>query len=97
MNKHSKPASSQTASSKTATSKTADVDVAGRLVEASLETPEGELTCDEWVQQVGRYVEAMANDGKTPAALDLIAQHAAACPQCAEEFRALRTALGLTG
>ena len=65
------------------------------LAEVSLETRPDEISCEEWVQQIGRYVEILAQDGEIPAALEVAAHHTNICPQCSEELQALREALDL--
>ena len=65
------------------------------LVGTTLRTREDEITCDEWVERVGHYVEALAEGGDLPSALEVVAHHALICPQCAEELEALREALEL--
>lgn len=67
------------------------------LADCALRSRPQEITCDEWIERVGPYVEALARGGEIPAALDVVAHHTEICPQCAEEFEALRDALGLSG
>ena len=65
------------------------------LADHALRSHPGEITCDEWVGQVGAYVEALARGGDIPAALEVVAHHIELCPQCSEEFEALQEALDL--
>ncbi len=68
-----------------------------RLTEAQLRELGGvlhltrpeELTCEEWVDHVGAYAEALAAGLPAPVGADLVAHHLAICPECKEEFDAL--------
>lgn len=54
-----------------------------------LSTAEDELTCDECMQEVDRFVE-MELAGKNPAeAMPLVKAHLDGCWECREEFEAL--------
>jgi hypothetical protein len=68
-------------------------DLAGVL----LQTRPDELTCDEWLDRVGGYAEAVAAGGPVPAGTDLIEHHIGICPECREEFDALVAALRAGG
>lgn len=52
-----------------------------------------ELTCDEWLDRVGAYAEAVAAGAAGPPGSELIEHHLAICPECKEEFDALLAAL----
>lgn len=71
-------------------------DLLQALAEAALQTRPDEISCEEWVQQIGRYVEILAQDGEMPAALEVVARHTDICPQCSEELQALRDALAIS-
>lgn len=70
-----------------------DPDSLASLTDAALESRSDDITCDEWVDRVGALVEALARGGDLPSALAAVARHSQLCPQCAEEFEALRRAL----
>ena len=57
------------------------------------ETRPHELTCDEWVDHVAGYTEAVLAGTPPPVEAELVEQHLALCPECREEFRALLAAL----
>lgn len=48
-----------------------------------------ELTCDEWLDRVGGYAEAVACGHPTPAGSELVQHHLALCAECREEFESL--------
>lgn len=52
-----------------------------------------ELTCDEWLDQVSAYAEAMAADLPAPTGSELVLHHLNLCKECREEFDALVAAL----
>jgi hypothetical protein len=52
-----------------------------------------ELTCDEWLDAIGRYAEALAADMPAPPGSELVEHHLAICPECREEMDALVAAL----
>lgn len=56
-----------------------------------------ELTCDEWVDHVAGYAEAVAAGTPPPTGADLVEQHVALCPECREEFEAFLAALRAGG
>lgn len=57
------------------------------------ETRPHELTCDEWVDRVAGFAEAVLAGTDPPAGAELVEQHVALCPECREEFEALMAAL----
>ena len=52
-----------------------------------------EITCDEWLEQVGEYAEAVLAGGAIPLALAQVQRHMDICPECAEEFGAILAVL----
>lgn len=66
------------------------------LSDLALRSRPDEITCDEWLEQVGPYIEALARGGEIPAALDIVAHHTEICPLCAEELEALKLGLDLS-
>ena len=68
-------------------------DLAGVL----LRTRPDELTCDEWLDRVGGYAEAVAAGRPVPPGSGLIEHHLDICPECREEFDALVGALRAGG
>lgn len=57
------------------------------------QTRPDELTCDEWLAEVGAYAEALAHDAPPPSGSERVAHHVALCPECSEELQALVAAL----
>jgi hypothetical protein len=64
-------------------------DLAGFL----LKTRPDEMTCDEWIDRVGEYSERILAGQPIPSRLDEVVRHIDLCPECAEEFQAILTAL----
>lgn len=58
-----------------------------------LATRPDELTCDEWLDRVGGYAEALAAGRPVPPGSELLEHHLAICPECREELDALVAAL----
>ena len=58
-----------------------------------LQTRPDEMTCGEWLDQVGEYAEVMLAGRPVPPRLAEVERHMGMCPQCAEEFRAILAAL----
>jgi hypothetical protein len=58
-----------------------------------LKTRPEEMTCDEWLDHVGEYAEALLAGGPVPPTLAEVERHMDICPECTEEFRALLAAL----
>lgn len=48
-----------------------------------------EIDCDELLDRVGAYLEAMGSDQPLPADLQAVSQHLEVCGECREEFDAL--------
>lgn len=63
------------------------------LADLVLKTQADELTCDEWLDRAGGYLEAMAAGRPSPEGAELVRQHLTVCPECREEFDALMAAL----
>ena len=57
------------------------------------QTRSDELTCEEWLDRVGAYAEAMAAGLPAPPGTELVEHHLALCWECREEFDALLAAL----
>ncbi|HVK10269.1 MAG TPA: hypothetical protein VM597_15995 [Gemmataceae bacterium] len=66
------------------------------LAEVLIQTRPDELTCDEWLDRVGGYAEAVAAGRPVPAGSELVEHHLAICPECREELDALVAALRTT-
>ena len=58
-----------------------------------LNTRPDELTCEEWLDRVGGYAEAVAAGLPAPAGSVRVEQHLTLCAECREEFEALVAAL----
>ncbi len=56
-----------------------------------------ELNCDEWLDRIGGYAEAVACGRPTPEGSELVEHHLALCVECREEFEALIAALKAGG
>ncbi len=52
-----------------------------------------EIGCDDWLGYAPSYAELVAARQPVPDPLRRAAEHLDTCPECAEEFRALLTAL----
>lgn len=63
------------------------------LLRLTMDTRPEEITCDEWLSLVGRYAELVFAGKPVPPELQPVADHLRLCPECAEEFEALRKAL----
>ena len=61
-----------------------------RLAKLTLATkPEG-LSCEDWIQQVGEYVEATSRGDEPSESMRAVEEHALRCPPCMEELEAMR-------
>jgi hypothetical protein len=58
-----------------------------------LATRPDEMTCDEWLDRIGEYADAVLAGRPIAPALAQVRQHMEICPECAEEFRAILAAL----
>lgn len=70
-----------------------DRDELNKLVRAALQTSDGELTCDECLDEVDRFVELELAGLDAAAALPLVHDHLKKCGDCREEFEALLAAV----
>ncbi len=64
-------------------------DLAGVL----LKTRPAELTCDEWLNEVAPYAEAVLAGNRPPANASCVEHHLDICPECKEEYEALLATL----
>lgn len=72
-----------------------------QLARAALRTAEGEISCDDLLDRLARYVESGAalipgGDGAPPALppeLQAVRDHLAICPECSEEVALLLKAI----
>jgi hypothetical protein len=58
-----------------------------------IKTRPGDLTCDEWLDQIGEYADLVSANCPVPARLAHVHRHMETCPECAEEFNAILAAL----
>lgn len=65
----------------------------GQLLKFVSITSENELTCDEWLDRVNAYADAVSAGLPPPAGSELLTQHLDVCHECQEEFDALMQAL----
>ena len=63
------------------------------LVQATVNTQEVELGCDDCLAQVGAYAERQLAGQTLPEALRRVEEHLRGCPECREEYEALLDAL----
>ena len=63
------------------------------LVRAILSTREDEIDCDRCFEELDRFVELELDGTDAAAALPLVQDHLARCPDCREEHEALLAAL----
>lgn len=63
------------------------------LVRAILSARPDELSCDECLDEVDRFVELTLAGQDAATAMPLVEDHLARCRECREEFEALLTAL----
>jgi anti-sigma factor RsiW len=66
---------------------------ASTLAQVLLLTKPEELTCDQWLEEVPEYVELHATGQEIPKRFSLLEHHLAICPECAEELKAMVTAV----
>jgi hypothetical protein len=59
------------------------------LLRAVMATAPEEIDCEEFLDRVGAFLEALGPDGWVPAELRAVSQHLEVCPECKEEFDAL--------
>ncbi len=70
-----------------------DPETIRRLARLTLESKPHELSCEDWIHRVGEYVEATRRGAPLDERLRLVEEHAAECPSCEQELRALRALL----
>lgn len=63
------------------------------LAKLTLATRPKELTCDEWLDRVARLAELETSNRPIPDELDAVVDHLGVCPECCEEFDALKRVL----
>ncbi len=68
-----------------------------RLLRMLALTEERELTCEEVNQLVDYYMELEQAGENVQHLFPGVAQHLRICPECAEEYDALRRVIGLNG
>lgn len=66
------------------------------LARATLHTRPDEIGCDDWLARVGAYLELALAGRPIPDELRPVGEHLDLCPECAEEFEAMKAALGGT-
>lgn len=64
-----------------------------QIVRDALQVRDVELSCDECMDQLDRYVEHMLAGKELPEALKLVEDHLSFCNHCTEQFKALLAAL----
>jgi hypothetical protein len=67
------------------------------LARALLATRPEEINCDRWLEGVGMYLELVEAGRPIPESLRPVEEHLRLCPDCAEEYAAMREALGELG
>ncbi len=63
------------------------------LKEALRKTEDEEINCEECLDRVAAFIELRIANQPLPDALRAVEQHLDSCPECAEEYRALRRGL----
>lgn len=63
------------------------------LARALLSTRPDEIDCDQWLDCVGTYLDLIDAGQPIPETLRPVEEHLRICPDCAEEFAAMREAL----
>lgn len=63
------------------------------LARLTLSTRPDEITCDEWLDLVAEYAEAVKAHCQPPERLAVVERHTAMCPECLEELQALLEAI----
>ncbi len=67
------------------------------LIRVVDQTREVEITCSECRDAVGEYLERRLAGLPIDAALERVEHHFTLCPECREEFEALKKVLNATG
>ena len=68
-----------------------------RAARALLATRPEEIDCDQWLDSVGMYLDLIEAGRPIPESLRPVEEHLRLCPDCAEEYAAMREALGELG
>jgi hypothetical protein len=68
-----------------------------KLVRDVLDTRPDEISCDECLDQLDRFVELKLAGQDASVALPLVQQHLDQCTSCREEFEALLTVIAQLG
>ena len=64
-----------------------------QLVRSVERTVPHEIDCDEVLDRIAAYLEAVEDKRAYDSELDSVRQHLSVCPECSEEFEALRHAV----
>ena len=64
-----------------------------RLGQKIVATRPKEFTCDEWLTHVASYLEAEAAGQEIQSDLEHVRHHLKICPECAEEYEAIKRAI----
>ena len=67
------------------------------LARALLATHSHEIDCEQWLDSVGLYLDLVEAGRPIPETLRPVEEHLRLCPDCAEEYAAMREALGGLG
>ena len=67
------------------------------LARALLATCPDEIDCERWLDGVGMYLDLIEAGRPIPASLRPVEEHLRLCPDCAEEYAAMREALSELG
>ncbi len=72
-----------------------DVQKIQTMAKLTLATRPEEITCDEWLVLVGRYVDLKLSGASIPEDLKPVVEHLELCSDCAEELAGLERALAM--
>ncbi len=67
------------------------------LARALLATRPEEIDCEQWLDSVGIYLDLIEAGRPIPESLRAVEEHLRLCPDCAEEYAAMREALSELG
>lgn len=67
------------------------------LARALLATRPEEIDCEQWLEGVGSYLDLIEAGRPIPESLRPVEEHLRLCPDCAEEYAAMREALSELG
>ncbi len=59
------------------------------LAQSTINTRPAEIDCDQWLERVAAYLEAMRLNGPMSEDLAEVARHIDVCPACREELEAM--------